>query len=216
MPAGRRADQRPCLRDDLRGDWLTVIPTLIGVVIVTFLLTRVLPGDPAVYFAGPAATPAVDRRDPQVARSRPPLPVQFVRYLDDLVHGDLGTSLITGQPVVDEIASALPASAELTLLGLPSFDRRLPFRSASSPRSKQGSWIDHACRIVVTAGVSLPVFFTGLLLVYIFYYLLGWAPSPIGRLDVFYSAPPQVTGFYLIDSLLDRRFGDRSGRRWPS
>ena len=53
---------------------------------------------------------------------------------------------------------------------------------------KQGSWIDHTCRIVATAGVSLPVFFTGLVLVYVFYFLLGWAPAPLGRLDVFYSA----------------------------
>ena len=66
----------------------------------------------------------------------------------------------------------------------------------------QGSLIDHICRVVATAGVSLPVFFTGLLLVYVFYYLLGWSPAPLGRLDVFFSAPPQVTGFYLIDSLI--------------
>jgi peptide/nickel transport system permease protein len=71
---------------------------------------------------------------------------------------------------------------------------------------KQGSWIDHTCRIVATAGVSLPVFFTGLLLVFVFYFRLGWAPAPLGRLDVFYDAPPTVTGFYLIDSLLAGRF----------
>ena len=67
---------------------------------------------------------------------------------------------------------------------------------------KQGSLIDHACRVVATAGVSLPVFFTGLLLIYVFYFKLGWSPAPLGRLDVFYSTPPTVTGFYLIDSLL--------------
>src|SRR6202011_3693390 len=71
---------------------------------------------------------------------------------------------------------------------------------------KQGSIIDHACRVVATAGVSLPVFFTGLLLVYVFYFLLGWSPAPLGRLDVFYSAPPTVTGFYLIDALIARDF----------
>jgi peptide/nickel transport system permease protein len=60
--------------------------------------------------------------------------------------------------------------------------------------------------VVATAGVSLPVFFTGLLLVYVFYFLLGWSPAPLGRLDVFYTAPPQVTGFYLIDSLLAGEF----------
>jgi peptide/nickel transport system permease protein len=64
--------------------------------------------------------------------------------------------------------------------------------------------LDHTCRIVTTAGVSLPVFFTGLLLVYFFYYLLGVAPAPLGRLDVYFSAPPQLTGFYLIDSLIAR------------
>jgi peptide/nickel transport system permease protein len=60
--------------------------------------------------------------------------------------------------------------------------------------------------VIVTTGVSLPVFFTGLLLVYLFYFRLGWSPAPLGRLDVFYSAPPQVTGFYLIDSLIARDF----------
>ena len=56
--------------------------------------------------------------------------------------------------------------------------------------------------MISTAGVSLPVFFTGLILVYVFYYLLGWAPAPLGRLDIFFSAPPHVTGFYLIDSVI--------------
>jgi ABC-type dipeptide/oligopeptide/nickel transport system permease component len=67
---------------------------------------------------------------------------------------------------------------------------------------KQGSWIDHTCRVVATAGVSLPVFFTGLLLVYFFYYQIGWSPAPVGRLDAFATAPPDITGFYLIDSLV--------------
>ena len=82
---------------------VTVIPTLIGVVIVTFLLTRVLPGDPAVYFAGPAATPqsiADIRKSLGLDR---PLPEQFARYVSDLAHGNLGNSLSTGRPVVTEI-----------------------------------------------------------------------------------------------------------------
>jgi peptide/nickel transport system permease protein len=184
---------------------LTVIPTLIGVVIVTFLLTRVLPGDPAVYFAGPAATPqsiADIRKTLGLDKS---LPEQFARYVSDLAHGNLGNSLSTGQPVVNEIESRLPASAELTLSGLIlSLLIAVPLGILAAV--KQGSWIDHTCRIVATAGVSLPVFFTGLLLVYVFYFKIGWSPAPIGRLDVFYTAPPQVTGFYLIDSLLAGQF----------
>jgi peptide/nickel transport system permease protein len=107
--------------------------------------------------------------------------------------------------VVSDIAARLPASAELTLLGLiVAMAIAVPLGIIAAVR--QGSFVDHACRVIATAGVSLPVFFTGLLLVYVFYFLLGWAPSPIGRLDVFYTPPPQVTGFYLIDSLIARDF----------
>ncbi len=179
----------------------TAIPTLIGVIIVTFLLTRVLPGDPAVYFAGPAATPQSIADIRKSLGLDQPLPEQFLRYVEDLAHGDFGNSLATGRPVMTEIVSRLPASAELTLFGL-FIAMAIAIPLGILAAVKQGSWIDHACRVITTAGVSLPVFFTGLLLVYLFYFRLGWAPAPLGRLDVFYDPPPQVTGFYLIDSLI--------------
>lgn len=182
---------------------LLAIPSLMGVVIVTFLLTRALPGDPAAYFAGPAATEeAIAQIRKQLGLDQP-LPQQFVRYVSDLARGDMGVALTTGQPVAAEIMSRLPASAELTLLGLiVSVFVAVPLGifAATNP----GSLLDHTCRVVTTAGVSLPVFFTGLILVYVFYYLLGVAPAPLGRLDVFFSAPPHVTGFYLADSLIAR------------
>jgi peptide/nickel transport system permease protein len=184
---------------------MTVIPTLIGVVIVTFLLTRVLPGDPAVYFAGPAATPqsiAEIRKSLGLDR---PLPDQFLRYVGDLARGNFGNSLSTGRPVAAEISSRLPASAELTFSGLfLAIAIAVPLGIFAAVR--QGSLIDHVCRIIATAGVSLPVFFTGLLLVYVFYFRLGWSPAPLGRLDAFTSAPPEITGFYLIDSLVSGNF----------
>src|SRR5947209_11692623 len=97
---------------------LLAVPSLVGVVIVTFLLTRALPGDPAAYFAGPAATrEAVEQIRVKLGLDQP-LYVQFVDYVGDLARGDLGTSLTTGQPVAQEIRTRLPASAELTLLGL--------------------------------------------------------------------------------------------------
>src|SRR6202049_638364 len=182
---------------------MMAIPSLIGVVIVTFLLTRALPGDPAAYFAGPAATKeAIEQIRIKLGLDKP-LYLQFIRYVADLGRGDLGNSLTTGQPVVAEIKTRLPASAELTLLGLiASMAIAIPLGIFAATRP--GSLVDHACRVVATAGVSLPVFFTGLILVYVFYYLLGWSPAPLGRLDVFFSAPPAVTGFYLIDSLIAR------------
>jgi peptide/nickel transport system permease protein len=177
------------------------IPSLIGVVIVTFLLTRALPGDPAAYFAGPSADQnAIEEIRKKLGLDKP-LIEQFFRYSADLAHGDLGNSLTTGQPVATEIRNRLPASAELTLLGLlVSIVIAIPLGILAATRP--GSWIDHLCRVTTTAGVSLPVFFTGLVLVYVFYFKLGWSPAPLGRLDVFASTPPNVTGFYLIDSLI--------------
>ena len=183
----------------------TAIPTLIGVVIVTFLLTRVLPGDTAAYFAGPAATPeAIAQVKAKLGLDRS-LPQQFIGYVEGLASGDLGGSLSTGNPVQKDIKARLPASAELTLTGLVlAILIAVPLGIIAAVR--QGSWVDHLCRVLATAGVSLPVFFSGLLFVYVFYYRLGWAPAPLGRLDVFATAPDSVTGFYLIDSLIARDF----------
>src|SRR5208337_3735511 len=96
----------------------TALPVIAGVIIVTFLLTRALPGDPAVYFAGPSATQqAIEEVRHQLGLDKS-WPLQFVDYLRALAHGDLGTSLTTGQPVLNELLTRLPASAELTLFGL--------------------------------------------------------------------------------------------------
>ncbi len=180
---------------------LAAIPNVIGIVIVTFVLTRALPGDPAAFYAGPAATQeAVEQIRASLGLDQP-LWGQFIDYVGDLARGDLGLSVSTGQQVLDEILRRLPASLELTLLGLlVACAIALPLGILAATRP--GSWVDHACRLVTTLGVSLPIFFTGLLLAYVFYYLLGIAPPPVGRLDSMYSPPAHVTGFYLVDSLL--------------
>jgi ABC-type dipeptide/oligopeptide/nickel transport system permease component len=175
------------------------LPNLLGVVVITFLLTRALPGDPAAYFAGQSASAeAIEQIRAQLGLDRP-LPVQFVDYVADLARGELGQSLSTGRSVAEEIASRLPASIELTLVALVlAVFVALPLGIAAAVR--QGSWVDQLARLVTTAGVSLPVFFTGLLLTWLFYFVLGWAPSPIGRLDPSFSPPPSFTGLYLIDA----------------
>jgi len=182
---------------------LGAVPAVFGVIVVTFLLTRALPGDPAAYFAGAAGTQeAVEEVRVRLGLDKS-LPEQFLRYVADLARGDWGSSLTTGQPVLTELVERLPASLELTLVGLLlAVVVAIPLGVLAATRP--GSWIDHLCRAVATAGVSLPTFFTGLLLAYVFYYLLGWAPSPLGRLDPYTNAPPFVTGFYLIDSLVAR------------
>src|SRR3954447_6075946 len=177
------------------------LPALVAVVVVTFVLTRVLPGDTATYFAGPTASAESIAQIRTALGLDRPLPEPFWSYVEALFRGDLGMSLTTGQPVLVDILARLPASAELTLCGLIlAMAVAIPLGIIAAV--KQGSLADHACRVIVTAGVSLPVFFTGLLLVYVFYFLLGWSPAPVGRLDAFASAPPTVTGFYLIDAAL--------------
>jgi peptide/nickel transport system permease protein len=179
------------------------LPNVLGVIVVTFMLTRALPGDPAAYFAGPAATQeAVEQIRTQLGLNKS-LVHQFFIYIKDLSKFDLGNSLSTGQPVLAEIRSRLPASLELTLCGL-LFACSLAIPLGVLAATRPGSWVDHLCRMLATAGVSLPTFFTGLLLAYFFYYLAGVAPAPLGRLDVSFSPPAAVTGFYLIDSLIAR------------
>lgn len=185
---------------------LQAIPTLVGIVIVTFLLTRALPGDPAAYFAGAAATPESIAEIRAKLGIDQPLPVQFWQYVQDLATGNLGQSVSTGQPVATELIKRLPASLELTLTALLlSVAVAIPLGVLAAVR--QDSWIDQLCRFVVTAGVSLPTFFTGLLLIYVFYFLFSVAPAPLGRLDILHISPPHITGFLVIDSLIAREWG---------
>lgn len=185
-----------------------MIPTLAGVVIATFILTRLIPGDPAVFFASnPSADAAVVQAIREKLGLAEPLWKQFLIYVGQLLQGDLGNSITTGQPVARDMMRLLPASAELTIVAFAlAIGIALPLGIAAALRP--GSLVDHISRLISTAGVSLPTFVSGLLLIYLFYYLAGWAPEPIGRLDPFAIAPPTVTGFLLIDTLLA---GDREG-----
>jgi peptide/nickel transport system permease protein len=189
---GRRVGQR----------LLAALPALFGVVVLTFLLMRVLPGDPAVFFA---SGPNAGQEEIEMIRRElgldKPVAVQLVRYLGDIGHGNLGRSLTTGQPVLADLRNRLPASLELTFTALVlalSFALPLGILAALA----QNSPLDHGVRLLCTLGVCVPTFVSGLLLIYAFYFLLGWAPDPTGRIDIFASQPAAVTGFLLLDSLL--------------
>jgi peptide/nickel transport system permease protein len=180
---------------------LQAIPTIFGILVVCFLLTRALPGDPAAYFAGDMADEASIEQVRENLGLNQSMPMQFINYVGDLIQGDLGVAISTGQTVTQELAKRLPASLELTLGALLlSLLIAIPLGVLAATRPN--SWVDHLCRFLVTAGVSLPTFFTGLALLYVFYYLLGWAPPPIGRLDMMFLPPETVTGFYTIDSVI--------------
>ncbi len=183
------------------GRMAQAIPVVMGVVVISFLLTRALPGDPAAYFAGPAADEASIAEIRESLGLDKPMIQQFFYYVGDLARGDLGTSLTTGQAVLADLAARLPASLELTLAALLlSCAIAIPLGVLAATRP--GTWVDHLCRVLVTAGVSMPTFFTGIVLIFVFYYLAGLAPAPLGRLDFIYLSPPHVTGFYLVDAAI--------------
>lgn len=181
---------------------LGTIPSLAGVIVVTFLLSHALPGDPAAFFAGPAANAASIAEVRARLGLDKSLPEQFVHYVSDLAAGNLGNSLTTGQPVMTDLIDRLPASLELTLSALV-FATAVAIPMGVWAATRPDSSIDHLCRASVSVGAAFPTFFVGLLLVYVFYYLLHLAPQPVGRLnEILYSVPPRVTGFYTVDSLI--------------
>lgn len=189
---------------------LATLPIVLGAAVFTFLLTRVLPGDAASFLASGQATPAEIAQLRQSLGLDRPLPEQLLHYLAQLARGDWGQSFTTGQPVTADLLQRLPASLELTFFafGL-ALITGIPLGVAAATRP--GSWIDHLCRAIGTAGSCAPTFVVGLLLIYTFYFLLGWAAEPIGRIDALVAPPPTRTGFLLIDALLA---GD--GTAWRS
>ncbi len=181
---------------------LGTLPSLAGVVVVTFLLSHALPGDPAAFFAGPAANAESIADIRTKLRLDQSLPVQFVHYVADLATGNFGNSLTTGQPVVTDLIDRLPASLELTFFALV-FAIVVAIPMGVWAAVKPDTLVDHVCRATVSVAAAFPTFFVGLLLVYIFYFLLNLAPEPVGRLnEILYTPPPRVTGAYTIDSII--------------
>ncbi len=181
---------------------LGTVPSLLGVIVLTFFISHALPGDPAAFFAGPAANAASIASIRTTLGLDRPLPEQFLHYVIDLVHGNLGHSLTTGQPVLTDLVERLPASLELSAFAL-LFAVGIALPLGVWAATRVNGPVDHACRGLVTVSAAFPTFFVGLLLVYIFYFLLGWAPQPLGRLnEIAFSPPPHVTGAYTVDALI--------------
>ncbi|WP_309069853.1 ABC transporter permease [Microbacterium sp.] len=180
---------------------LAMIPTLLGVVVCIFVITRVLPGDPARTLAGENAADSVVAKLREQMGLDQPILVQFWDYLTGLFRGDLGYAWHTGRPVAEDFATRFPATVELglaalligILVGVP-----LGILGAT----QRGRFADHATRVISLLGASMPLFWLGLIVISVFYGSLGWAPAPVGRIDDSLNPPTRVTGMYLIDSIL--------------
>ena len=176
---------------------------LLGLSVITFTLARIVPSDPAALYVGPRARPEqVEAMTIKLGLDRP-LYVQYLYYLRDALRGDLGTSIATKRPVVQEITDRLPSSLELIAAGMSLATLVGVVLGVLSARL-QSSPLDTLVRVFSLAGVSLPSFWLALLLQVIFYRRLGWFPIT-GRLDTtlrFTHPIARVTGFFLLDSLM--------------
>ena len=177
------------------------VPQLVGIVFVSFLLLKLIPGDPAPMMLGPlATTEAVEKLRVEMGLDQR-LPVQFGRYLGHLATGDLGRSWQTTNPVLRDLRDRLPATLELVILGLLvaiAIGLPLGLLAGRSPFGRMARIAD-----VYSLGAgAMPDFWIALMLIYLFYTLLGWTPAPMGRLDLAVLAPDRVTGSYMIDALL--------------
>ena len=179
---------------------LAVIPVLIGVTLLTFTLSHIVPGDPVRATLGPYPTPeAVEALKHKWGMDRP-VSVQYLRYMRNLVKGDLGTSFQTNRAVIDDLREFFPATFELTVVSL-LFTLLLGVPLGIVAATKRDKWIDHVTRVFSLTGVSMPIFWLGLILLLLFYFKLGLFPAG-GRLSPRLSPPAGLTGLYFLDSLL--------------
>jgi peptide/nickel transport system permease protein len=187
------------LRFVARRAGLTVF-VLFGITLITFLISHVVPADPVVAYLGEHAPPdLVEKVRHQIGLDRP-LPVQYVLYLRDLFHGNLGTSIMDNRPVRQDLAQYLPATVELsTAAMLVAIAIGIPTGVVSALFKDR--WPDQVARIFALGGTSLPIFYVALLLLGLLYSRLGILPGP-GQLSIYTQPPARITGMVAVDALL--------------
>lgn len=179
-----------------------MILLLLGVTVVAWGLTNLVPGDPAATALGPVGSqdPALVEFYREKYGLNKPLPEQYWIYLTNLVQGDLGTSFSTNRPVIDDLRQFVPATAELAVLAcLVGFVIGITLGTWAALRRE--ALPDHVLRIVSLAGLSAPSFWLALIVLYFFFFKWGLAPGG-GRLSPEIVPPPETTGAYTIDSLI--------------
>jgi peptide/nickel transport system permease protein len=179
-----------------------MVPLLIGMTLIAFVISHSVPADPVAAHLGQRSmeNPAIVAAFRQQWGLDKPLPEQYLTYLRNLLQGNMGVSIRTHAPVAQDLGRYLPASAELAIMAtIVGIVVGIPFGVVSAVR--RNHWLDHVVRTASLVGVSSPVFWLGLVALYVFYFRLGWLPGP-GRLDVGMPAPQHITGLYTVDSLL--------------
>ncbi|HBL10525.1 MAG TPA: peptide ABC transporter permease [Cyanobacteria bacterium UBA11162] len=180
---------------------INLLPVLLGITLLVFTLLHLIPGDPAVIILGERATPEqVEILREQLGLNQP-LPLQYLTFLWNLVRFDFGTSIISGIPIIDEIRTRWPATFELSVAAIiVAIALGIPIGVLAAVRKNQLA--DNLSTIGSLVGVSMPVYWLGLLLIYLFAVNLNWLP-PSGRISIEMGLNFQpITGFYVLDALL--------------
>ncbi len=177
-----------------------LVPTVVGVTIIVFVLSRVMPGDPAQLAAGEQATPEMVQAFRHEFRLDRPLHVQYLHYLSGILHGDLGRSMFTGHAVVDDLRAFLPATIELTVVGIV-IALAVGVPSGVLSALHRDRWPDHATRTLALTGVSFPVFWLAMMLQLLLAVSADVLPIG-GRFPAAFKGPRTVTGLYTVDFLL--------------
>ncbi|MBO8155900.1 MAG: ABC transporter permease [Bacillaceae bacterium] len=176
-----------------------LIPVLIGVSIIAFSLMHLIPGDPARSMLGEKATEDQLELLREELGLNDPLAVQYGRYVGKVIKGDLGESVKSGVPIAEELASRLPATFELSIFAM-GVAIVIGVLAGVIAAVKQYSWFDNISMTGALFGVSMPIFWLGLMLIWVFAVILGWLP-PSGRLSLDVELET-ITNMYLLDSLL--------------
>jgi peptide/nickel transport system permease protein len=179
----------------------SVALTFFGLLLVTFLIGRVVPIDPVLAAAGDRVTAEVYERVRSELGLDLPLWQQFLRYVEQVLAGDFGRSVLTSNPVLVDIARFFPATLELATVAM-LFGLLVGIPLGVAAATHQGRWPDHVVRVLGLLGYSIPIFWLGLVGLLLFYARLGWVAGP-GRLDVAYDdLVDPVTGLILLDAAL--------------
>src|ERR1700756_5548679 len=184
---------------------LVLIPQLLLISIITFTLVRMMPGDPARLELGPLAPEEGVELLRHQLRLAQPLPQQYIAYLERMIHGDFGRSWVNSSSVAQDLLIRAPATLELIAAGMLIVLLVLvPIALLSASPSR--GWLARAAQRIsfgygLLAG-ALPDFWLGLVLIFVFFSVLGWAPGPEGRLAILDLPPERVTGSYIVDTLL--------------
>ncbi|NJO43502.1 MAG: ABC transporter permease [Cyanobacteria bacterium CRU_2_1] len=182
---------------------LDLLPVILGITILVFLFLKLIPGNPAIVLLGPRATPdQIASLSKQLGLDQP-LPLQYLAFISKLVRFDLGKSIISGIPIWQEIKTRFPATIELSVAAM-LISMVLGIPAGIIAAVKKNGWVDNIAMSTSLLGVSMPVYWLGLLLIYLFAVNLHWLP-PSGRLGINVDLQP-ITGFYILDSILTLNF----------